>query len=136
MKLSLTLFCTMLIGTQAAFAPADRAALKAAVGSCTGNYNTNAWVISCTGGCLGETPDGSCPILAASNDATGNPYGVIGSWNVSAVTNMGSSKCTLSLSLSVGHGAYRCGVLLNIYNNSRFVGSHVSHVLFLFLVVV
>ena len=33
---------------------------------------------------------------------------------------------------SVGHGTFRCGVLLNIYDNSRFVGSHVSHVLFLF----
>ena len=32
---SLLLSCTMLIGTQAAFAPADRAALKAAVGACT-----------------------------------------------------------------------------------------------------
>jgi surface protein len=31
-------------------------------------------------------------------------------------------------SLSVGHGAFRCGVLLNIYDISRFVGSQVSHV--------
>ena len=39
--------------------------------------------------CLAETPDGSCPIFAASNDATtGNPYGVMGDWDVSAVTNM------------------------------------------------
>jgi hypothetical protein len=69
---------------QAAFAPADRAALKAAVGTC-----------------LGETADGSCPIFAASNDVTGNPYGVIGAWDVSAVTSMYQSKRALSLSLSV-----------------------------------
>jgi len=82
LKLSLTLFCTMLIGTQAVFTPADRAALKAAVGTC-----------------LGETADGSCPTFAAENDATGNPYGVIGAWDVSAVTTMSYSKCTLSPSL-------------------------------------
>jgi surface protein len=39
--------------------------------------------------CLAETQDGSCPIFAASNDATtGNPYGVMGDWDMSAVTNM------------------------------------------------
>ena len=37
-----------------------------------------------------------------------------------------------SLFLSVGHGAFRCGVVLNINDNSRFAGSQVSHVLFLF----
>jgi len=73
--------------TQAVFAPADTAALKAAVGSCTVNYNTNPVTYPCTGGCLGETPDGSCPKFAASNDA-GNPYGVIGDWDVSEVTDM------------------------------------------------
>jgi surface protein len=36
-----------------------------------------------------------------------------------------------SLFLSVGHGAFRCGVLLNIYDISRFVGSQVSHVVVL-----
>ena len=76
---------------QAVFAPADRAALKAAVGTC-------GWYGDCTGGCLGETADGSCPIFAASNDVTGNPYGVIGAWDVSAVPSMQTSKCTLSLS--------------------------------------
>ena len=81
----------------AVFAPADRAALKAAVGTCKPAWHGGG----CTGGCLGETPDGSCPTFAASNDATGNPYGVIGSWDVSAVTSMESSKCTLSLSHSV-----------------------------------
>ena len=34
--------------------------------------------------------------------------------------------------LLCGHGAFRCGVLLNIYDSSRFVGSQVSHVLFFF----
>ena len=77
--------------TQAAFAPVDTAALVAAVGTC--EYGREP---SCTGGCLGETPDGSCPLFAASNDATGNPYGVIGVWDVSAVTSMQSSKCTRS----------------------------------------
>jgi hypothetical protein len=55
---------------------------------------------------LGETTDGSCPIFAASNDATGNRYGVIGDWDVSAVTSMDSSKCTLPLPVC-GHGARR-----------------------------
>jgi hypothetical protein len=81
------------VSVGAVFAPVDRDALKAAVGTCT----HGTWV--CTGGCLGETVDGSCPTFAASNDATGNPYGVIGGWDVSAVANMGSSKCTLSPSL-------------------------------------
>ena len=71
-------------GVQAAFAPADRSALKAAVGACSDEG-------ACTGGCLGETADGSCPIFAASNDATGNPYGVIGDWNVSRVTSLAKS---------------------------------------------
>jgi len=104
----------MLIGTQAAFAPADRAALKAAVGSCTGSgWNGNSYnSYSCTGGCLGETPDGSCPTFAASHATPGNPYGVIGDWDVSAVTDMDYSKCTLSLP-QCGHGAFRRGVLLN-----------------------
>ncbi len=81
-----------LTGTQAAFAPADTAALKAAVGTCSDGYDFNSatgrFNIICTGGCLGETPDGSCPLFAASNDATGNPHGVIGEWDVSRVTDM------------------------------------------------
>jgi surface protein len=86
---------------QAVFAPADRAALKAAVGSCTcTGWNGQIYTsCSCTGGCLGETADGSCPSFAASDDATGHPYGVIGNWDVSAVTNMEQSKCTRVLSL-------------------------------------
>jgi len=64
---------------QAVFAPADRAALKAAVDRC-----------------YLETTDGSCPIFAASDATPGNPYGVIGDWDVSAVTSMYQRKCTLS----------------------------------------
>ena len=67
-------------GVQAVFAPVDGDALKAAVGVC-----------------LGETSNGSCPIFAASNDATGNPYGVMGDWDVSQVTNFDSSTPNLYL---------------------------------------
>ena len=89
--ISLILFLTMLTGTQAVFTPANTAALKTAVGTCTGTYN-GAWVFSCTGGCLGETADGSCPTFAASNDVTGSPYGDISEWNTSLVTDMSYSK--------------------------------------------
>ena len=86
----------------AVFAPADRDALKAAVGTCTTSGG-------CTGGCLGETADGSCTTFATSNvPGTGNPYGVIGDWDVSAVTDMLGSKCALSPS-PCGH-AFRCCV--------------------------
>ena len=71
-------------GVQAAFAPANSTALKAAVGTCSSSG-------ACTGGCLGETTNGSCPIFAASNDATGNPYGVMGDWTVSQVTSLSQS---------------------------------------------
>jgi hypothetical protein len=84
---------------QAVFAPADINALKDAVD-----------------GCLGETADGSCPTFAASNDATGNPYGVIGAWDVSAVTSMKYSKCTLSRALC-GNGA----LVFEYYDNSSFI---------------
>jgi hypothetical protein len=73
----------------AVFTPADRDALKAAVGTCSLGG-------TCTGGCLGERTDGFCPNFAASNDASGNPYGVIGDWDVSKVTKMDYSKCNLS----------------------------------------
>ena len=72
-------------GCQAAFRPVDEDALKAAVGNCHRSGWPN-WVYHCTGGCLGETGDGSCPTFAASLDATGNPYGVIGDWDTSLVT--------------------------------------------------
>ena len=59
------------------FYPADENALNAAVQSC-----------------LTETGDGLCPTFAASNDATGNPYGVIGDWDVSRVTSLSQSTST------------------------------------------
>ena len=83
----------MLTGTQAVFTPVDRAALKAAVGTCTQSYTSGAWVFSCTGGCLGENATGYCPTFAAnSTDANGNPYGVISDWDTSQVRNMYESK--------------------------------------------
>ena len=81
---ALLLICTIDGGVHAVFTPADSAALNAAVGTC---YSAGA----CTGGCLGETTNGSCPIFAASNDATGNPYGVMGDWIVSQVTSLSQS---------------------------------------------
>ena len=53
------------------FAPANKDALKTAVNAC-----------------ISETGDGSCPIFAASNDATGNPYDVMGEWDISSVTSL------------------------------------------------
>ena len=68
------------------FKPVDSAALKVAVGTCDG-YGV------CTGGCLGETADGSCPTFAATNvPGTSNPYGVMGDWDTSLVTDMKESK--------------------------------------------
>jgi len=93
--LAATLLMVDVVG--AVFAPADRAALKVAIGTCA--YSSSASAYVCTGGCLGETADGSCPIFAATNATPGNPYGVIGDWDVSAVTSMYQSKCTLSPSL-------------------------------------
>ena len=58
----------------------------------------------------------------------------VSTWNTGAVTNMKMSKCTLSLPLC-GHGAFHCGVVLNIYDNSSFIGSHFSHVLLFCFVV-
>ncbi len=71
------LFILNIYQSSAVFPPLDSAALNAAVG-----------------GCLGETPDGSCPTFAASNDATGNPYGVMGDWDVSKVTSLFASMST------------------------------------------
>ena len=89
----------------AVFTPASGAALKAAVDSC-----------------LSKTADGSCPDFAASNvPGTANPYGVIGAWDVSAVTSMDSSKCTRSLSLSVATAPSDV-VYFNVYDTSSFIG--------------
>ena len=84
-------------GVQAAFTPADSAALQAAVGTCTVNHNTYPYTYPCTGGCLGENATGSCPIFSASNDATGNPYGVMGDWDVSRVSSMKYSTSNVQL---------------------------------------
>ena len=55
------------------FKPTDLAALKTAVDAC----------------CSEGTGDGSCPVFGASNDAvTGQPYGAIGEWDTSEVTDM------------------------------------------------
>ena len=84
---ALLLICTIDSGVHAVFTPADSAALKAAVGSCTFSGG-------CTGGCLGENGNGTCPTFAASNDATGNPYGVMGDWDMSKVTSLENSTFT------------------------------------------
>ena len=71
MKLFLfSIFTLVFTLTTAVFTPADRTELKQAVLQC-----------------LGETPDGSCPNLAATQvgDTT---YGNIGEWDVSSVTDM------------------------------------------------
>ena len=68
--------CTLFDPVEGVFAPGSSGDLKAAVGTCT--YSGG-----CTGGCLGETADGSCPVFAAQN---GN--GVIGDWDVSKITSM------------------------------------------------
>lgn len=75
---TLVLF-TLFDPVEGVFAPGSSGDLKAAVGTCT--YSGG-----CTGGCLGETADGSCPVFAAQN---GN--GVIGDWDVSKVTSMSNS---------------------------------------------
>ena len=66
-------------GIDAVFTPANSDALKTAVGTCT-------FQGVCSGGCLGETADGSCPIFAANN---GN--GLIGDWDISKVTSLEKS---------------------------------------------
>ena len=73
-----------IINCQAVFTPTTNAQLRDAVGRCSG---FPAWGLPyvCSGGCLGESGDGNCPIFAASDDNTGNPYGPIGTWDVSQV---------------------------------------------------
>ena len=58
--------------------------------------------------CLKETPDGSCPNLAALSDSPGCGYGgvngVIGDWDVSSVTDMRfSTSLSFSLPLFLTH---------------------------------
>ena len=82
----LFVFLSGIIGCQAVFKPNNHAELQAAVGTCGYSSSLSAYI--CTGGCLGETGDGSCPIFAASNDATENPYGPISDWDISLVTSL------------------------------------------------
>ena len=72
--ISLILFLTMLTGTQAVFTPVDRDALKTAVTACLGQGGSGR--SHCT----------------ATNPANGKPYGLIGSWDTSLVTDMNQSK--------------------------------------------
>ena len=55
-------------------------------------------------GCLKETPDGSCPFLAASSDSpgcgNGGVNGVIGDWDVSSVTDLSFGTSPLSYAFS------------------------------------
>jgi len=69
------------------FQPADSAALNAAIGTCTNSGYPNYVFSGCTGGCLGETSDGSCPTFAAL-------HGVMGYWDVSQVTSLLNSTST------------------------------------------
>ena len=93
----------------------------------------NLVVVVCVVGLVFLFFDAPFSLLAVFNHASAFNSDV-SSWNTGAVTTMERSKCALSLSLSVGHGTFRCGVVLNIYDNSRFVGSQISHVFVLFFV--
>jgi hypothetical protein len=57
-----------------------------------GDANGNGPLKNAIASCLSETADGSCTDFADSPDATGNPYGVMGDWDVSKVTGMQYSK--------------------------------------------
>ena len=98
----------------AAFAPADSAALKTAVGSC-----------------LSETGSGTCPTFSASNDATGNSYNVMGEWDVSKVTSLNQlfySKSSFNADIS----KWQTGLVTNM-DNSTCTGAF-SVVSFFFVV--
>ena len=79
-----------IIGCQAVFKPNNKDEFIAALGwisnGYTGIHPKAFWIPD--GGCLGENATGYCPIFAASNDVTGNPYGLIGDWDMSKVTNL------------------------------------------------
>ena len=77
------------IVVDAKFAPDTTKALQDAVGTCA--YSAGSYI--CSGGCLGETADGTCPNFAAK-DGTG----VIGDWDVSKVTDF--SECTFATTAS------------------------------------
>ena len=73
----MSLFWASMVSVVNGFTPEDNAAFNSAKSSC-----------------LSETPDGSCPTYAASNDATGIPYGVIGDWDMPKVTSLSQSTST------------------------------------------
>ena len=78
--------------------------------------------------CLTETGDGSCPNFAASNDTTaGNPYGVMGDWNVSKVTSMRHSTFT-SVSRCLFIGCVT-DIFLIFYFTPVFVVKNLHHFL-------
>ena len=87
----LALLCRVDV-VRAVFTPANVGDLKYAIGSCTLVTTTSPSTCTCSGGCLGENATGSCPTFAASNDATGNPHGMMGDWDVSNVTSLKESK--------------------------------------------
>ena len=88
--LLLLMLLTCVDVVEGVFTPVNNADFRAALGSCSCQsscYGTDdvgrQGTPDCTGGCLGETSDGSCPKFAAQN---GN--GVLGDWDVSKVTDM------------------------------------------------
>ena len=104
----LTLLLSILFGHGVgSFAPANDGALQTAVDAC-----------------ISETGDGACPIFAASNDATGNPYDVMGEWDISSVSSLESmfdgksqfnadiSKWDISKVTNMGY-AFRSASLFN-----------------------
>ena len=61
----------LLLSIVRSFTPVDRSALK----------------MTAVDACILEIGDGS-PTFAASNDATGSPYGALSNWDVSKIVNM------------------------------------------------
>ena len=62
---------TLLSTVDAVFTPANKAALQTAVNNC-----------------INENSAGNCPNVASTSDGAGGTYGLIGTWDVSQVTNM------------------------------------------------
>ena len=88
------LFVTAVVGS---FAP--KAGWPCAAGHCPCEYFPFTQIRSCPSylkaavdACCDETGDGSCPIFAASKDATGNPFGLMSEWDVSKIEKMGGSS--------------------------------------------
>ena len=85
----MSLFWASMVSVVNGFTPEDNAAFNSAKSSC-----------------LSETSDGSCPTFAASNDATGIPYGVIGDWDMSKVTSLQYSMSTPPLFCLLSLGSF------------------------------